>query len=75
MFPLLPPEEHLLLRLPPKTQQVSKPERNANANANANAEPRHRYFGFITKHPEQQRFACHVMVAETTLHPLAESVG
>ncbi|XP_062276744.1 C-Jun-amino-terminal kinase-interacting protein 1-like [Scomber scombrus] len=34
-----------------------------------------KYFGFITKHPDQQRFACHVMVAETTLHPLAESVG
>lgn len=34
-----------------------------------------RYFGFITKHPDQQRFACHVMMSETTLHPLAESVG
>ncbi|KAM8860864.1 C-Jun-amino-terminal kinase-interacting protein 1a [Synchiropus picturatus] len=38
--------------------------------------PRHsRYFGFITKHPEQQRFACHVMVAQSSLHPLAQSVG
>ncbi|CAN9493135.1 unnamed protein product [Ophioblennius macclurei] len=38
--------------------------------------PRHsRYFGFITKHPDLQRFACHVLVSETTLHPLAESVG
>ncbi|XP_042266504.1 C-Jun-amino-terminal kinase-interacting protein 1-like [Thunnus albacares] len=38
--------------------------------------PKHsKYFGFITKHPDQQRFACHVLVAETTLHPLAESVG
>ncbi|KAK5868080.1 hypothetical protein PBY51_012524 [Eleginops maclovinus] len=38
--------------------------------------PKHsKYFGLITKHPDQQRFACHVMVAETTLHPLAESVG
>uniref|UniRef100_A0A674MHC4 Mitogen-activated protein kinase 8 interacting protein 1a n=1 Tax=Takifugu rubripes TaxID=31033 RepID=A0A674MHC4_TAKRU len=38
--------------------------------------PKHsKYFGFITKHPEQQRFACHVMVSETTLSPLAESVG
>ncbi|KAM9807848.1 C-Jun-amino-terminal kinase-interacting protein 1-like [Neosynchiropus ocellatus] len=38
--------------------------------------PKHsRYFGFITKHPDQQRFACHVMVAESSLHPLAESVG
>ncbi|KAK2841760.1 hypothetical protein Q5P01_011960 [Channa striata] len=38
--------------------------------------PKHsKYFGFITKHPDQQRFACHVMVSDTTLHPLAESVG
>ncbi|KAM9855025.1 C-Jun-amino-terminal kinase-interacting protein 1-like [Aulostomus maculatus] len=38
--------------------------------------PKHsKYFGFITKHPDQQRFACHVMMAETTLHPLATSVG
>ncbi|XP_072242820.1 C-Jun-amino-terminal kinase-interacting protein 1a [Leuresthes tenuis] len=38
--------------------------------------PKHsRYFGFITKHPDQQRFACHVLMSETTLHPLAESVG
>ncbi|KAI3371805.1 hypothetical protein L3Q82_024368 [Scortum barcoo] len=38
--------------------------------------PKHRkYFAFITKHPDQQRFACHVMMSETTLHPLAESVG
>ncbi|XP_070764230.1 C-Jun-amino-terminal kinase-interacting protein 1a [Enoplosus armatus] len=38
--------------------------------------PKHsKYFGFITKHPDQQRFACHVMLSETTLHPLAESVG
>uniref|UniRef100_A0A3Q2WK62 Mitogen-activated protein kinase 8 interacting protein 1a n=1 Tax=Haplochromis burtoni TaxID=8153 RepID=A0A3Q2WK62_HAPBU len=34
-----------------------------------------RYFGFITKHPDQQRFACHVLMSQTTLHPLAESVG
>nr|XP_020443661.1 C-Jun-amino-terminal kinase-interacting protein 1-like isoform X2 [Monopterus albus] len=33
------------------------------------------YFGFITKHPDQQRFACHVMMSETTLHPLADSLG
>ncbi|KAM6937339.1 C-Jun-amino-terminal kinase-interacting protein 1a [Xenentodon cancila] len=33
-----------------------------------------RYFGFITKHPDQQRFACHVLMSQTTLHPLAESV-
>ncbi|XP_029952545.1 C-Jun-amino-terminal kinase-interacting protein 1-like [Salarias fasciatus] len=38
--------------------------------------PKHsRYFGFITKHPDLQRFACHVLMSETTLHPLAESVG
>ncbi|XP_037623577.1 C-Jun-amino-terminal kinase-interacting protein 1a isoform X1 [Sebastes umbrosus] len=38
--------------------------------------PKHsRYFGIITKHPDQQRFACHVMMSETTLYPLAESVG
>uniref|UniRef100_A0A668ALB7 PID domain-containing protein n=1 Tax=Myripristis murdjan TaxID=586833 RepID=A0A668ALB7_9TELE len=38
--------------------------------------PKHsKYFGFITKHPDQQRFACHVMMSETTLLPLAESVG
>ncbi|XP_041851994.1 C-Jun-amino-terminal kinase-interacting protein 1a [Melanotaenia boesemani] len=38
--------------------------------------PKHnRYFGFITKHPDQQRFACHVLMSEMTLHPLAESVG
>ncbi|XP_034389916.1 C-Jun-amino-terminal kinase-interacting protein 1-like isoform X1 [Cyclopterus lumpus] len=38
--------------------------------------PKHsKYFGIITKHPDQQRFACHVMMSETTLHPLAESVG
>ncbi|KAM6926738.1 C-Jun-amino-terminal kinase-interacting protein 1-like [Lycodopsis pacificus] len=38
--------------------------------------PKHsKYFGIITKHPDQQRFACHVMMSETTSHPLAESVG
>lgn len=38
--------------------------------------PKHsRYFGFITKHPDQQRFACHVLMSDTTLHPLAECVG
>ncbi|XP_028304437.1 C-Jun-amino-terminal kinase-interacting protein 1a isoform X2 [Gouania willdenowi] len=38
--------------------------------------PKHsKYFGFITKHPDQQRFACHVVMSQTTLHPLAESVG
>ncbi|XP_034734246.1 C-Jun-amino-terminal kinase-interacting protein 1a isoform X1 [Etheostoma cragini] len=38
--------------------------------------PKHsKYFGIITKHPDQERFACHVMMSDTTLHPLAESVG
>ncbi|XP_019733779.1 C-Jun-amino-terminal kinase-interacting protein 1-like isoform X1 [Hippocampus comes] len=38
--------------------------------------PKHnKYFGFISKHPDQPRFACHVMMADTTLHPLAKSVG
>lgn len=34
-----------------------------------------RYFGFITKHPADQRFACHVFVSEDSTKPLAESVG
>ncbi|KAJ8344219.1 hypothetical protein SKAU_G00315480 [Synaphobranchus kaupii] len=34
-----------------------------------------KYFGFITKHPADQRFACHVFVAEDSTKPLAESVG
>ncbi|XP_061825766.1 C-Jun-amino-terminal kinase-interacting protein 1-like isoform X2 [Nerophis lumbriciformis] len=38
--------------------------------------PKHsKYFGFFTKHPDQHRFACHVMMADTSLHPLAKSVG
>nr|XP_040024378.1 C-Jun-amino-terminal kinase-interacting protein 2-like isoform X3 [Gasterosteus aculeatus aculeatus] len=38
--------------------------------------PQHnKYFGIITKHPDQQRFACHVMMSETTSHPLAASLG
>ncbi|KAM9764636.1 LOW QUALITY PROTEIN: C-Jun-amino-terminal kinase-interacting protein 1 [Menidia menidia] len=34
-----------------------------------------KYFGFITKHPADQRFACHVFVSENSTKPLAESVG
>uniref|UniRef100_A0A7N8WN79 Mitogen-activated protein kinase 8 interacting protein 1b n=1 Tax=Mastacembelus armatus TaxID=205130 RepID=A0A7N8WN79_9TELE len=34
-----------------------------------------KYFGFITKHPADQRFACHVFVSEKSTKPLAESVG
>ncbi|KAM9753702.1 LOW QUALITY PROTEIN: C-Jun-amino-terminal kinase-interacting protein 1a [Menidia menidia] len=38
--------------------------------------PKHsRYFGFITKHPDQQRFACHVLMSDSSLQPLAQSVG
>uniref|UniRef100_S4RPL6 Mitogen-activated protein kinase 8 interacting protein 1 n=1 Tax=Petromyzon marinus TaxID=7757 RepID=S4RPL6_PETMA len=33
------------------------------------------YFGFITKHPSDHRFACHVFVAEDSTRPVAESVG
>ncbi|XP_037538535.1 C-Jun-amino-terminal kinase-interacting protein 1 [Nematolebias whitei] len=37
--------------------------------------PKHnRYFGFITKHPDQHRFACHVLMSNASLHPLAEAV-
>ncbi|XP_029284110.1 C-Jun-amino-terminal kinase-interacting protein 1 isoform X2 [Cottoperca gobio] len=34
-----------------------------------------KYFGFITKHPADQRFACHVFVSEDSTKPLAESIG
>uniref|UniRef100_W5NBP7 Mitogen-activated protein kinase 8 interacting protein 1 n=1 Tax=Lepisosteus oculatus TaxID=7918 RepID=W5NBP7_LEPOC len=34
-----------------------------------------KYFGFITKHPADHRFACHVFVSEDSTKPLAESVG
>ncbi|XP_033935618.1 C-Jun-amino-terminal kinase-interacting protein 1-like isoform X2 [Pseudochaenichthys georgianus] len=34
-----------------------------------------KYFGFITKHPADQRFACHVFVSENSTKPLAESIG
>ncbi|KAG8438400.1 hypothetical protein GDO86_008905 [Hymenochirus boettgeri] len=34
-----------------------------------------KYFGFITKHPSDQRFACHVFVSEESTKPLAESIG
>ncbi|CAL8375116.1 unnamed protein product [Arctogadus glacialis] len=38
--------------------------------------PKHnKYFGFISKHPDQQRFACHVVTTDETSLPLAESVG
>ncbi|KAI5101921.1 C-Jun-amino-terminal kinase-interacting protein 1 [Silurus meridionalis] len=34
-----------------------------------------KYFGFITKHPADQRFACHVFVSENATKALAEAVG
>ncbi|XP_071849113.1 C-Jun-amino-terminal kinase-interacting protein 1-like isoform X2 [Apostichopus japonicus] len=36
-----------------------------------------RYFGFITKHPMDRRFACHVFSAETAAEtrPIAEAMG
>nr|KAF6343148.1 mitogen-activated protein kinase 8 interacting protein 1 [Pipistrellus kuhlii] len=34
-----------------------------------------KYFGFITKHPADHRFACHVFVSEESTKVLAESVG
>ncbi|XP_051918428.1 C-Jun-amino-terminal kinase-interacting protein 1 isoform X2 [Hippocampus zosterae] len=34
-----------------------------------------KYFGFITKHPAEQRFACHVFVSEDSTQAVAESVG
>ncbi|KAK8727107.1 hypothetical protein OTU49_017480, partial [Cherax quadricarinatus] len=35
----------------------------------------HRYFGFITKHPTVQRFACHVFRSNDSTRPVAEAVG
>ncbi|KAL1456540.1 hypothetical protein WDU94_001263 [Cyamophila willieti] len=33
------------------------------------------YLGFISKHPNMQRFACHVFLASESTRPVAESVG
>ncbi|KAL0968366.1 hypothetical protein UPYG_G00265920 [Umbra pygmaea] len=33
------------------------------------------YFGFITKHPVLNRFACHVFVSQDSMRRVAESVG
>ncbi|XP_064490336.1 JNK-interacting protein 1-like isoform X2 [Ornithodoros turicata] len=35
----------------------------------------HKYFGFITKHPLRQRFACHVFRADHSTRDVAECVG
>ncbi|EDO40713.1 predicted protein, partial [Nematostella vectensis] len=34
-----------------------------------------RYFAFITKHPEEPRFACHVFMSEFSTEPVAYSIG
>ncbi|XP_026879716.2 C-Jun-amino-terminal kinase-interacting protein 1 isoform X2 [Electrophorus electricus] len=34
-----------------------------------------KYFGFITKHPADHRFACHVFVSENSTKHLAEAIG
>uniref|UniRef100_A0A3Q3X4X5 SH3 domain-containing protein n=1 Tax=Mola mola TaxID=94237 RepID=A0A3Q3X4X5_MOLML len=36
--------------------------------------PRNNYFGFITKHPMLNRFACHVFVSQESMRPVAECV-
>ncbi|XP_039286821.1 JNK-interacting protein 1-like isoform X2 [Nilaparvata lugens] len=35
----------------------------------------HRYLCFITKHPQMQRFACHVFLGCESTRPVAESIG
>nr|CAD7409459.1 unnamed protein product [Timema cristinae] len=35
----------------------------------------HRYMGFITKHPQLHRFACHVFMGCESTRPVAEAVG
>ncbi|XP_054275349.1 JNK-interacting protein 1 [Macrosteles quadrilineatus] len=35
----------------------------------------HRYLGFITKHPQLHRFACHVFLGCESTRPVAESIG
>ncbi|KAJ8876993.1 hypothetical protein PR048_021445 [Dryococelus australis] len=35
----------------------------------------HRYLGFITKHPQFQRFACHVFMGCESTRPVAEAIG
>ena len=34
-----------------------------------------RYFGFITKHPDEHRFACHVFMSKYSTDPVAQAVG
>uniref|UniRef100_T1JCJ8 SH3 domain-containing protein n=1 Tax=Strigamia maritima TaxID=126957 RepID=T1JCJ8_STRMM len=35
----------------------------------------HRYFGFVTKHPSLQRFACHIFSGDESTRSVAEAVG
>lgn len=53
-------------RVPEGSEPPSRPDRLLSS---------HRYFGFITKHPADHRFACHVFVSEESTKALAESVG
>ena len=34
-----------------------------------------RYFGFITKHPDQYRYACHVFLGEKSTRSVSEALG
>ncbi|XP_074652540.1 uncharacterized protein LOC141906931 isoform X2 [Tubulanus polymorphus] len=34
-----------------------------------------RYFGFITKHPREMRFAAHIFLSETSTKPIGEAIG
>ena len=34
-----------------------------------------RYFGFVTKHPEKIKYACHVFIGQRTTQPVAEACG
>ncbi|XP_065351025.1 JNK-interacting protein 1 [Cloeon dipterum] len=34
-----------------------------------------RFLGFITKHPQRQRFACHVFRGDESMRPVAETIG
>lgn len=34
-----------------------------------------RYFGFVTKHPEKIKYACHVFIGQRSTQPVAEACG
>lgn len=86
MQSLLPDEEHLLLRLPPEEQLVKHTlalwpmltcveSLVISCCCPAPSPPLCSYFGFITKHPMLNRFACHVFVSQESMRPVAECVG